>query len=501
MPPEDQSLTITRKSCNYCRKDYYVGLGACPQCGSELVEVKRDPFIGRTVADRYNVECLVGIGGMGVVYKAWHEALRRPVAIKVLRQQFLNDETSVKRFKQEAVAASRLAHPNIVALHDFGSTEDGYLYMVMDLLDGRSLAQLEKEKKTLGVERAIRIITQVCDALEHAHKNGIVHRDLKPGNIMLMETQDNPDFVKLVDFGIAKILYKEEDQALTQKGEVFGSPLYMSPEQCLGMDMDGRSDIYALGAVLYEALLGEVPHMGKNMIETIDKHIHAEPDPFHIRRPDLYIPERVEAVVLRALAKKPQDRPQTMKELSVELQSAVPGRTQALNLRTKSELIGDDSKSRGFLLGIATALASLVLVGAATIFFFMLNSQHKVVPSHLVPSQQHTIPHLPDDQSGSATHSTPLHSDKNESQATPANTAVPPKALLASPVKHVVPATPREKIKPVLKGAHKTAPPNHSASAQKKDRWRSLEKRITKESAPKKAKAPDPWAHLQNRGK
>jgi serine/threonine protein kinase len=371
---------------------------SCPECGASLVEVKRDPFIGRNLAERYKVECLVGVGGMGVVYRAWHEALRRQVAVKVLRQQFLNDPVSVKRFQQEAIAASRLNHPNIVSLHDFGSTEDGYLYMVMDLLDGRSLAQEEKDRQSLGVERTIRIIKQVCDALEHAHQNGIVHRDLKPGNIMLMKTNDNPDFVKLVDFGIAKVLTKEEDLELTQKGEVFGSPLYMSPEQCLGMDLDGRSDIYAVGAMLYEALTGHVPHIGKNMIETIDRQIHQQPAPFKEKRPDIYIPERLEAVVLRALSKRAEDRQQSMKELSLDLSAAVPRLNQGWQPQGPNAPVAQASGKLPLII-ISSIVGLLVLIGAA--FLFVYNTAGGVrktpevqpaVPSPTVPSGAVSVP-------------------------------------------------------------------------------------------------------------
>ncbi len=384
MPPDDHSLTITRKTCLVCRKDFFTTVGVCPTCGdTNLIEVKRDAFIGRTLADRYQVESLIGTGGMGVVYKAWQEGLKRSVAIKVLRQQFLNDELSVKRFQQEAIAASRLAHPNIVALHDYGSTDDGYLFMVMDIIEGRSLAQEERAKKTIGVERTIKIIGQVCEALEHAHRNGVVHRDLKPGNIMLTNFHDDPDYVKLVDFGIAKILVKEDDQELTQKGDVFGSPLYMSPEQCLGMDLDGRSDIYSVGTVLYEALTGEVPHMGKNIIETIDKQIHREPISFKARRPDLYIPERLEAVVMKALSKDPAARQQSMKELATELQASVPRKTEALNLRSKIEPSRLAAK-KNQLLPLVLVLG--VLIGCGLVGFnFMRGQSANHPPSSTVP--------------------------------------------------------------------------------------------------------------------
>ncbi|HEY9683455.1 MAG TPA: serine/threonine-protein kinase [Drouetiella sp.] len=371
MVPDDNSLTVTRKTCTACKKEFFGGAGACPDCGAtEFVEVKRDAFIGKVLAGRYQVESLLGTGGMGVVYKAWQDNLKRRVAVKVLRQQFLEDQTSVKRFQQEAIAASRLAHPNIVTLHDFGSTEDGYIYMVMDIINGKSLAQEIRERRSIGVERTINIVTQVCDALDHAHRNGIVHRDLKPGNIMLVDSPDGADGVKLVDFGIAKVLEKDEDQELTQKGDVFGSPLYMSPEQCLGHDLDGRSDIYSLATVMYECLTGLPPHKGRNAIETIDKQIHQAPSSFAEVRPDIYIPERLEAVIMKALAKSPNSRQQTMKELATELQASVPRKNEALNLRARIEPVNSASIHSGF---VKLGLVAFICVGLGAGFLALGN--------------------------------------------------------------------------------------------------------------------------------
>ena len=406
--PEDNSLTGIRKTCIACRQEFLTNSSACPACGpNKLVEIKRDAFIGRTLADRYQVESIIGTGGMGVVYKAWQEGLKRSVAIKVLRHQFLNDEMSVKRFQQEAIAASRLAHPHIVALHDYGSTGDGYLFMVMDIIDGKSLAQEEREKKTIGVDRSIKIITQVCEALEHAHRNGIVHRDLKPGNIMLTNFHGEQDYVKLVDFGIAKLLVKEEDQELTQKGEVFGSPLYMSPEQCLGHNLDGRSDIYSLGTVLYEALTGFVPHLGRNAIETIDMQIHKEPMPFAAKRPDIYIPERLEAVVLKALAKDPTARQQTMKEFALELEAAVPRKNEALNLRAKIEPAKNSGSQK--------SLNKIVVIGGLVMALALATAAYKL---SLKPLSSNTVP-------GPSTISSqsPPASSSNKAMTIPASSA------------------------------------------------------------------------------
>ncbi len=278
-------------------------------------------LIGVVIANRYRITNLIGVGGMSVVYRATHLMLEKNVAVKMLKHHYASDQARLKRFEQEARAVSTLSHPNIIDILDFGVSPRGVPYMVMDYVQGMSLSQIIEDKELPGVKRALHIFQQACDALQHAHQKGILHRDFKPSNVMLLTTGDHPDFVKLVDFGIAKLLpwADQHAQKLTQTGEVFGSPLYMSPEQCQGKPLDGRSDIYAMGCVMYEVLTGTPPLIGENMLDTMQKQISDPPPAFEATRPDLYIPDSLARTVMRALEKDPGRRQQSMAELRDEL--------------------------------------------------------------------------------------------------------------------------------------------------------------------------------------
>jgi len=225
----------------------------------------RDPFIGRMIAGKFLIERLVGSGAMGKVYEANHEALSRRVAIKVLHRHLMTDENLARRFHREAKAASRLNHPNSITIIDFGQEPDGVLYIAMEYLDGESLDRLLARQFPLPLDRLARIVDQVCLALDEAHHHNIVHRDLKPENIMILQKRTEADFVKVCDFGIAKIQdpkVDSPDSAITIAGMVCGTPEYMSPEQAEGKRLDGRSDLYSLGIILYEAVTGQVPFSG-----------------------------------------------------------------------------------------------------------------------------------------------------------------------------------------------------------------------------------------------
>ena len=287
-----------------------------------------DKLVGQTLDGRYYVEKKIGEGGMGVVFSARHAVIERPLAIKVLKREAMRDTATIRRFVQEAKAASRIGHPNIVDVTDFGTTPDGMTYSVMEFVPGQTLGTAIRLGAPFPQPRALRITAQIARALAAGHDKGIVHRDLKPENVFLLDRDGRPDFVKIVDFGIAKVKPprgKTNEPRLTRAGSVFGTPEYMAPEQAAGRsDTDGRVDIYALGVILYEMICGRVPHRGDSMVRTLAMQMLDPIEPPSRVRPDLAIGPELEAIVMRALAKKREQRYQTMGELLEALDAIQP---------------------------------------------------------------------------------------------------------------------------------------------------------------------------------
>jgi serine/threonine-protein kinase len=294
--------------------------------GQAAAAVPNDPYIGATVADRYKVIRKLGEGGMGVVYLAEHVFIEKRVALKVLSDDFARKADLVARFMQEAKAASKIGHENIVDITDFGETHSGSVFFAMEFLDGMDLAGHIREGGAMPFERARAIVNQICRALGAAHTKGIIHRDMKPENIYLVTREGKPDFVKILDFGIAKMSSLDEGGSrLTRTGMIFGTPEYMSPEQAKGDRPDHRVDIYALGCILYEMLTGDVPFHAETFMGVLTKHMFEPPQPPSQRNPNVAIPHDVEAVVLKALAKDRDQRYQTMKEMAVALEACSGG--------------------------------------------------------------------------------------------------------------------------------------------------------------------------------
>lgn len=278
-----------------------------------------DPFVGRTLDDKYLVEEAVGAGGMGAVYRARHLSMDRPVAIKFLHQRFVEDEAARSRFQTEARAAVKLCHPNAVSVTDFGQTSEGVVYIVMELLEGRTLREILSREAPLETARATSIMLQTSDAVAAAHVAGIIHRDLKPSNILVTQSADQPAVVKVLDFGIATFAADDDEDApdLAQTNTVIGTPRYMSPEQHNGNELTPAADVYSLGVILYEMLAGTVPFSGSTPAEIAEKH--ANNPPHAPREIVATIPEDVERVVLHALEKEPADRPANAGEFRREL--------------------------------------------------------------------------------------------------------------------------------------------------------------------------------------
>jgi eukaryotic-like serine/threonine-protein kinase len=280
------------------------------------------PVLGRVIGGNFRVVQLIGAGAMGHVYQAEQLSLGKMVALKLLRDELMGDEKLIKRFELEARSASQLDHPNSIQIIDFGRDGD-LLYIAMELLPGVDLGQLILREGPLPPARIGRIMDQVLAALDEAHAHGIVHRDLKPGNIMLVSRRGDPDHVKVCDFGIAKAQTATEAAGLTLKGLVCGTPEYMSPEQARGEEVDGRSDLYAVGVILYQLVTGELPFTASSPVGILSKHLAEDPVRPTLRQPGLAVSPAFEDVIMRALEKEPMDRPATAQELRRLLRAAL----------------------------------------------------------------------------------------------------------------------------------------------------------------------------------
>ncbi len=312
------------KLCLTCNFQTAGDQDVCPRDGSSMVTVGDDPLLGVVVEGRYKIESVIGQGSAGTVYKAIQELIGREVAIKVLHDYLVSDQEFIKRFTQEAKASSRLSHPNIITIYDFGVIpQGGRPYIAMDLLKGTPLSDYITENNHIPAEDALPLFKQVCGALGEAHRQGVVHRDIKPENIVLVERSGQRLFPIVVDFGIARLVQEESDVArITRTGTVCGSPTYMSPEQCMSSKVDHRSDIYSLGIVIYETLTGEVPFLSDELVKVMAMHLSDAPKPLNEVREDMQFPPAVEGLVAKTLEKDPNMRYQTMDELALALDEA-----------------------------------------------------------------------------------------------------------------------------------------------------------------------------------
>jgi len=307
-----------------------------------------DAMIGTLAAGRYRVLKLLGEGGMGQVYLAEHVAIQKRVALKVLRAEYATKGEIVTRFQQEAISASRIKHPNVLDVFDFGQLDNGCFFLAMEYLEGNDLADEITRRRVLDPATGIRISMQICRALAAAHANGVVHRDMKPENVFLQRTADGEEIVKIVDFGIAQLRSKDDavvetKRRLTRTGMIFGTPEYMAPEQASGKHADLRADIYAVGVIMYEMFTGAVPFTGETFLGVLAKHL-SEPAPLmNVVYPELGISASLQGAIMRALAKDPAVRYQTM----LEFAQAISATTDAVALGYRPALttVGEHSMS------------------------------------------------------------------------------------------------------------------------------------------------------------
>ncbi len=315
----------------------------CPKCGKQLAATVKncpdddqamqvvDKLEGQILDGKYKIVEYLGAGGMATVYKARHIVLDKILALKLLQPHLLGNPRFVQRFQREAQAMARMQHPNLLTVHECGFLE-GVPFLLLDFVDGKGLDVLIEERARLSVGQMLAIVMQVSDGLINAHDNGVVHRDIKPANIMISENVKGRELVKVVDFGLAKMLEDEPgQQKISREGSSAGSPMYMSPEQCVGDPADARTDIYALGCVMYECLTGNPPLFGQTVLETFNKVMNEKPQPVSAI---VEIPADLDELILKCLEKRPEDRPATVLEFRAtlkEIKERMTGARRAAN--------------------------------------------------------------------------------------------------------------------------------------------------------------------------
>ncbi|MDQ6886053.1 MAG: protein kinase [Gemmatimonadota bacterium] len=315
---------MSTKVCPQCESEYDGNLKFCPRDGSSLKPRSGSDLVGQIVAERYHVLRKLGEGGMGQVYLAEHVKMGRKSALKVMSTSLIHDSDAIGRFNREAANASRISHPHVAAIYDFGETSEGLIYLAMEYVDGEPLTRLLGHAGAIPLARTAELVSQIASALDAAHELGIVHRDLKPDNIMIRTNRDGSDCVKVVDFGIAKAI-RNDGQKVTRTGLVVGTPEFMSPEQLSGDELDGRSDIYTLGLVTFAMLTGRLPFPSETVQESLIMRLTERPRTLAEVNADVRWPADVQRTMDRALQRKAMDRYAKASDFARDLGRGIAG--------------------------------------------------------------------------------------------------------------------------------------------------------------------------------
>lgn len=368
------------KICPKCQAQFEQNVAFCPFDGQQLaISSDQDALVGRLIDYKYQLHECVAKGGTGSVYRGTHLQLNMPIAIKILHSDSASDFTSVERCRREAYAAMQIRHPNAIAVMDFGVTPDGLVYVVMEFLVGKTLREKIKENRYPSLLEVNEIMSQICAAVSVAHRHKIIHRDLKPENIFI-NREGEQEVVKVLDFGIAKfkdISTEEHAMQLTRQGIVIGTPYYMSPEQCYGKEVDGRSDVYSLGIMLYELLAGRLPFLGQSHTAIAVKQARETPRPIYELRPN--IPPMLNAVVMRALEKVPNNRPSSVEEFAEELTAAMRAISDNEFMKVFSEASEQDLEAAILLTSDPSKIVSKNLSG--------IGKRSKLLPNNNTPKK------------------------------------------------------------------------------------------------------------------
>jgi len=425
------------KICPICATEYRDDVRFCPNDGQTLRSSgPTKDLVGQVLADRYHIMKKLGEGGMGQVYLAEHVKMGRRSAIKVMNPSLVHDPEAVARFNREAANASRISDSHVCAIYDFGETPDGLIYLAMEFVEGAPLTDLLASEGALPVARAADISIQVAAALQAAHDLGIVHRDLKPDNIMLTRGRDGADAVKVVDFGLAKAVGGETgNQKVTKTGLVVGTPEFMSPEQLSGDTLDGRSDVYSLGLVLFKMLTGTLPFPADTVQEAMIKRLTDEPAELIEMRPDLHFPPGLQQTLDTALARSPADRYQSAAKFAHDVAIVVGlSRTDA-DTALPSTLADDETellepvrvRRRSRVPFVVGAIVALGAAGAVITIGRTIKQTGMVPPAPADTTRQIVAPRPPDTAASRA----PVAPPRRDAAKRPRTPASPPRIDVA----------------------------------------------------------------------